>query len=275
MNDHAAPNYQKLFRSALLYPVTALYVLGALLGLAAVATLFLPGSVNALISDLISRGIADRSAIRTWTVINIGLMLVGAACTTMMAVGILLDLRRKGDGLELMYHSSEVLLVLAKVGGVAALVVIVWRLVRYLLNCDRAYSGIYQAYSLLLSEGIMIAQAVGMFALLLRFLDNACDAAASMAYSRACEKLDDRPIPDFCATGFFLLAVINTHLAWDWLATLYMDGGFRVELATHPMQLLAGGMFACAAVSNLLVFLYLKRYKRITEQMVYQLSRET
>lgn len=275
MHEHAATAPPKLFRSYLLYPAVVLFSLGAILGLAAVVFLFVPGSVSALISDLLDRGIMDMSAIGTWTVLNIAMMIIGAACAVVMAVAIWLERWRKGDGLDLLYNFLGVMTAIVKVSGGIALAVLILRLSIYLVSCDWANAGIYEAYGLLLAEGIMIAQAVGLFFLLLRFLDRAWDSAASMAYTRTCDKLDDRPIPSFCATGMFLLALISGYLAWDWLATMRMGKELTIALAAHPMQLLAGGMFACLALGNILIWRYLKRYMRISEQHMFRSLQET
>lgn len=259
----------------MLYPAAVLYSLGAMLGLAALIILCLPGSVSVLMVDLVDGGVVDASAIATWTVINIGLLIVGTVCAACMAVCMLMERRGKGDGLDLMHNACRVLLVLVKAGGVIALIVMVWRLGRYLLNCEWADTGIYDAYGLLLAEGIMIAQAVGMFCLLLRFLNRACDTAASMAYTRASGKLDDRSIPGFCANGVLLLTAVNGYLAWDWLASLRVEDQLRIVMATHPMMVLAGCMFACAAVANLLIGIFLKQYKRTTEYLLFCPVRES
>jgi hypothetical protein len=101
-----------------------------------------------------------------------------------------------------------------------------------------------------------------------------------MAYTRLSGKVDECTIPGFCGTGFLLAAVINGYLALERLTTVtivedYAGDYYSLLLAEHPVLLLTAGMFACGAVANLLTGLYLKRYKRETERLVFRSMKET
>lgn len=280
MKNRVIPAPAGLFQSRLLAPAAVLYVLGAALGLGAVATLFLPDSLTVLTADLVRGGITDRSSILTWTVIHAGVILSGFVCAACMAVGLILEHRKTGRGLDALHGCAKCLLWAVYGSGVCVLAVMVWRMARYLFACLFADAGIYLAYIMVVPESLMIAQAVGMFILVRRFLNCACDTAANMAYTRLSGKVDECTIPGFCGTGFLLAAVINGYLALERLTTVtivedYAGDYYSLLLAEHPVLLLTAGMFACGAVANLLTGLYLKRYKRETERLVFRSMKET
>lgn len=279
MKKRTIPAPLELLRSPLLAPAACLYVVGSLFGLGAVAALFLPNSLPALTADLVRGGITEQSSIQTWTVIHVGVILVGFVCAVCMAVGLILEHRQKGLGLDALQSCSKGLLRCVYVGGACALAVIVFRMGTYLFACLFADAGIYLAYIMVVPESLMIAQAVGMFMLIRRFLNSACDSAANMAYTRLSGKVDEYTIPGFCSTGFLLAAVINGYLALERLTTVtivedYAGDYYSLLLAEHPVLLLTAGMFACGAVANLLIGLYLKRYKRETERLVFRSMKE-
>ena len=269
-----------LFRWPMLWPMGILYALGALLGLGAVVALFLPGAVATLETEMLQGGITDDSSIRTWTVIHISLMLVGTICAWGIFLGVLREWRRMGTGIDQLYIMTRVLLWASRGSGVFTLALCFWRVVRYLANCNWAEDGIYSAYVMLLPEALMVAQAVGLYVLVQRFLEDLSGATLSMGYTRVCQKLDDRTIPAFCGTGFYILAALNAYLAMDRMLTLTAvqtpEGGYYAFLlANHPMNLSAAGMFACCAAANLLMGVYLHRYKRLAGRAMYRTMRET
>lgn len=280
MKERVIPAPLDLFASSLIPAAAVLYACGAFFGLGAVGALFLPGALSVLTEDLISGGITDPSSIRTWTVIHVGLILAGFLCALGMTVGLILERRRKGEGLDLLYNLARCLVWAVRISGVCTLALMIFRLVRYLLACPWADAGIYYAYVMLVPEAVMIAQAVWLFFLLLRFLEDISGAAVSMAYTRVCERLDSRTISGFCATGFWILTALNTYLAADRMFTVTIVQAFEgdyysVLLASHPVLVLAAVMFACGAVANLLIGLYLKRYKRTTGRLMFRPLGET
>lgn len=280
MKNRTVPAQPELFRSPLLAPAAGLYVLGALFGLSAVAALFLPGALSVLTEDLVRGGITERSSLQTWTVIHVGVMLAGFVCAACMAAGLIFERRRKGLGLDVLHRCAQGLLWAVYGSGACVLAVMIWRMVRYLWACLWADAGIYLAYIMVVPEGVMIAQAVGMFILVRRFLNSACDVSASMAYARLSGKLDSFTIPGFCSTGFILTAVLNAFLALERLTTVtiiedYAGDYYSLLLAEHPVLMFTAVMFACGAIANLLMGLYLKRYKRNTERLVFRSMKES
>jgi len=166
-----------------------------------------------------------------------------------------------------------------RLSGVCALALAIFRLLRYLLACPWQYAGIYYAYVMLIPEAVMIAQAAWLFFLLLRFLEDISGAAVSMAYTRACNKLDSRTISGFCATGFWILSALNVYLTMDRMVTLTIVHAFEGDyysllLASQPVLVSAAAMSACSAVADLLIGIYLWRYKRVTGRMIFRPMRE-
>lgn len=243
---------ESLFRIRRLIPAAILYAAGGVLGLGAVILLLLPGGFSGLIYEMYDSGITETSAVFTWAVIHAGLIIVtfGSACA--MAVGLLVEVRSKSDGFDILYRVSQVQIWISRITGAVALVVMIVRAVRYLVLCPWMDTGIYDAYVMIIPEGVMVAQAVGLYCLLQRFLNGLCDAFASMAYVRLSKKLDDRPISGFCGTGLLVLAGVCAYL-------LLSRGG-----------LLTAGMYGCVALGNLLLGLYLLRYKKEMSDLAFQ-----
>ena len=280
MNQRITTAPPELFRSPLPGIAAVFYTIGALCGIGAAAALFLPDSLTVLTEDLIRGGVTDASSIRTWTVIHIILILSGLLCSLGMAIGLILELRQKGRGLDLLHTLSQVLMWALKIGGWAVLGVMIYRAARYLWACLWVDEGIYLAYIMLVPEGVMVALSVGAYTLFRRFVDGVVDGTASMAYTRVCGKLDSFTIPGICSTGFVVTALTNVYFALERLTTVTIiedyDGDYySLLIAQHPVLVYTAVMFACGIIANLLIGLYLKRYKRDAERLVFRSMRST
>lgn len=280
MKDRIIPAPPELFCSPLLRPAAVLYCFAALLGLGATGALLLPDSLKVLTEDLVSSGITDRSGIQTWTVIHVVLILSGWVCAMCMAAGLILEGRQKGKGLAFLHNAAQWLLRAVNTGGIVVLCIMIWRMAAYLWSCIWVDAGIYLAYVMLIPEGVMISLSVGVFVLIRRFLNSCCDGAASMSYARLCGNLDSYTIPGFCSTGFLLISAVDVYFALERLLTVTIiedfDGDYYwVLIAEHPVLLLTSGMFVCGASANFLIGLYLKKYKREAEWLVFRSMRQT
>lgn len=259
---------ESLFRIHRLAPAAVVYTLGGVLGLGAVILLFFPGGFTKLAYDMYASGIMETSAIYTWVVIHTVLTIVTVLSGCSMAMGLFWELHSKGDGFDILYHAARVQLWITRVTGATTLVYLIFRVVRYLLACPWMETGIYDAYVMLISESVMVAQAVGLYCLLQRFLNALCDALASMAYVRLSGKLDDQPIAGLCGTGFLVLAAVCLYLAI--FRTLACLQAYVIDL----VALLSAGMYGCVAVGNVLLGLYLLRYKKVTSELRFQMTRK-
>ena len=280
MNQRITPAPPELFRSSLPVQAAVAYVMAALAGIFATAYLFQPGSLTVLTEDLIRGGVTDASSIRTWTVIHIVLILGGMLCSLAMAVSLILELRQKGRGLDLLHTLSGAMMWVLKIGGIAVLGVMIFRAARYLWACLWVDEGIYLAYIMLVPEGVMVTLAVGVYVLFRRFVDGISDGSASMAYTRVCGKLDSFTIPGICSTGFLVMMLTNLFFALERLTTLTIiedyDGDYySLLIAQHPVLVFTALMFAFGSAANLDLSVYLKRYKRDAERLVFQSMRKS
>ena len=77
---------EKLFRSPRIPICAALYTGGAIVGFAGVLQLLDPGARKAMLEDLLRGDITSVSALQTWQLINMGILLAGFLCAAVMAV---------------------------------------------------------------------------------------------------------------------------------------------------------------------------------------------
>jgi uncharacterized membrane protein YbaN (DUF454 family) len=159
--------------------------------------------------------------------------------------------------------------------GIVAAVLYIYRFVRYAIWCFSLRDGLYPLYAMVISEALMGALAGFTFVQLRKFLNCICDSGASMAYTLSTGKLDSDSIPGFTATGFLILGLLCLMLSADQFVTVtaaydYIRGYYKLLVSRNPIQLCAAVSFFCCAVADILLFVYLKRYKRICERALYE-----
>ena len=101
------------------------------------------------------------------------------------------------------------------------------------------------------------------------------DSGASIAYTLATGKLDDRSIPSFAGTGFLVLSIMGMVLAVNRLFTLtvvinVVQSYYKLLVARHPALWAEAICLILGSAANLTMYLYLRRYKKITEQALYE-----
>ena len=158
--------------------------------------------------------------------------------------------------------------------GIVAAVLYVYRFVRYTVLCLSFRDGLYPLYAMVISEALMGALAAFAFVQLRKFLNCICDSGASMAYTQSTGKLDSRSIPGFTATGFLILGLLCLMLAVDQFVTVtaaydYIRGYYKLLISRNLIQCCTALCFFCCAVADIMLFAYLKRYKRICERALY------
>lgn len=269
------------FRSGLIPAAAVLCTLAALLGIGAVLTLFIPGSIWALTQDLALSGINDPSALQTWKLIHLAVTVVSAACPAILAICLIQALRKDiGRGLDLLHDAAQWLLRAVNVSGVLALIVLILRVLMYVVSALSINEGLYYLYAMVVSEGLMVVQAWFLFMQLRKFLNCVSDSALSMACTLTTGKLDNVTIPSFAATGFLVLAAFCLVIGADRLFTLtvvdgYISDYYRLLSASDPILVLSGLSLLLSAVTDILLFFYLRRYKRISERLLFRPLRET
>lgn len=281
MNDAAIHVELKSFRSPLPGIAAVCYALAAICGLGGAALLLDPGSRAALTEDLVLSGILERSAISSWQLIHIAIGLLAFLCPSVMALGIGLILNgRVHRGMDLLHRLAVVLHWGVMGSGCIALGVLVFRVVRYIILCGRVNGGSYLIYTMVLSEAIMVAQAFLLYKLLVRFLRSTRECAASIGYTLSSSKLDRTTYPAFAATGFLILAIFCGAISADRLFTLTIVDSFpqdyyAILVTEDPIQLLTGSALGLGASGNILIFAYLRRFKRTAERIIYAERRQT
>ena len=133
--------------------------------------------------------------------------------------------------------------------------------------------------TMLMSEGIMVALVWFLFLNMRRFLSCASDSAASMAYTLSSGKVDGTPVPGFTATGFLLLGIVCFVIAADRVITItvvadYMQPYYKLVFTNQLGQLAAAASLLFNGCADLLVFSYLRRYKRMCERVVYNARKQ-
>ena len=275
MNDDTIRVELNIFRSPLPAVAAVLYALAGLCGLAGAALLLDPGSRAALTEDLVLSGILERSAISSWQLIHTVIGILAFLCPATMALGMGLTLKGQvHKGMTVLHHLAKILHYGVLGSGCAALAALIYRVVRYIAFCVGINGGAYLVYTMVLSEAIMVAQAFLLFQLLRRFLMNARECAASIGYTLSSSKLDKTTYPAFAATGFLILGIFCIAISADRLFTLTIVDSFpqdyyAILVTKDPIQLFTGAALGFSAVADILLFVYLRRFKRTAERIIY------
>lgn len=263
------------FASPLLPVITVLFALTALVGAAAVVSLFHPASIPAILADMDTAQINDPNARQSWLIIYITVTAFNCIAALVMFLGLLHVLTgRHYRGMNLMYYSAKVLLICVNVSGVAAFSYFILRAVFYAVACLSVNGGVVPLYAMVLMEGMMIAQALFLFFKIRQFLGCLMDATALIGYTLSSGRLKAPTIPAFSATGFLFLAIFNIGIALDRFFTfvhiqINLSVIYRLPVTRDPVQILSGLSFLIGAVGCLLLFIYLRRYKHKSEQLLF------
>ena len=280
MNRPSIPVSPDILRSRLILPAAIAYLLSALTGLASVALLLVPGSGQVMLEDMLRGGITDYSALTTWQVIHAAVTVINFLWAVMMSLCLLAALTgRAGKGMDLVYHAAQIWLKIVNVTGVCALVLLICRLVSYIIRTSNPNDWLYLVYAMLISEALMVVQAWFLFTLLRRFLNCLCDCAASMGYTLVSARLDQPTIPGFAATGFLILSLFGLGLTFDRFFTVtivrdHWQDYYALLTAEHPLLRFSAAAFFFGSVGSILISVYLRRYKRTCERLLFQSAKQ-
>lgn len=264
------------FRSPLIPASVALCLLAALLGMPGVVLLFSPDYAAYIVQDMVAGGISSAQVLRTWQVIHSGITVIGFLCPAVVAVGLLIALRgNTARGMGVLSKAAQWLVHGVNGTGVIVLCIFAFSFIRYIVQCLGSNEGLYLIYAMVISEGLMLVLACFLFRCLRRFLDCACDSLASIAYTLVTGKLDNVSIPGFTATGFLILSVFCVGYALNQIFTVtiienYIQSYYKLLVATHPAQYAAAASSICSAAGNVLLSVWLRRYKRNCERTLFQ-----
>lgn len=276
MNQQIVSIEKSTFRSPLVPIVTVLFAAAAVCGVLAIGSLFHPASIPAILHDMELGQIYDTSAQQTWLVIYIAATIVNFLGTLVLSLGMLLVLLgRHYQGTNLMYYSAKWALVGVNISGAVLLPYFIFRAVRYVVTLMQfgIANAMVPLYSMVISEGLMLALTWFLFVKLRQFLNCSMDATASIGYTLASGKLKAPSIPGFSASGFLVFGLFDTAIAMDRFFTFvirkinYIDH-FSFPLTTDPVQFLSGLSFAFAALGSFLLYAYLRGYKNKSERLL-------
>ena len=186
-----------------------------------------------------------------------------------------MDLWKKpGRGMSLLRKTAQGLLYGLQGGAAVLGMLFVYRFVRFLWINLPHDTGLYAVYPMVISEGLMVSLAYGVFLLLKRFLDACVRSAASISYTRYSGLLDNVSIPGFAATGFLILGILGVICAFERASTLTivwaLQPYYKLILADHPVLILASVLYILGAAGNILISIFLRRYKRTTERLLFR-----
>lgn len=275
MNRPVVSAPESLFPRPMLTCAAVFYALAAVPGLAGLIALFLPGGFQALMEDLYQGGTASGDALITWSVYHSILIALNFGCCALIAWGLAVDLWKKpGRGMSLLRKAAQGLLYGLQGGGAVLGVLFVYRFIRFLWINLPQDTGLYIIYPMVISEGLMVSLAYGVFLLLKRFLDACVRSAASISYTRYSGKLDDVSIPGFAATGFLILGILGLIAVPERCGTLTivwaLQPYYQLVLSREPVLLLSSLLYLFASLGHLVMYAFLRRYKRETERLLFQ-----
>ena len=228
-----------------------------------------------LIRDLVDSGIQDTSSLFTWQWINSCITVLICVLPTIMAAGMFLCRRgRQIRGIGILTTAAQWLLWIMYALGCGAVLLFLFRFVRFLILNAASPQGVVAIYSMVISEGLMAVIAVFLFVLLHRFLNSCIDSGTSIAYTLATGKLDNRSIPALTATGFGILGILEIFLALNRLFTVtavinVVRSYYKITVADHPGLWSEAICLVMGSIGNFLLARYLKQYKKTTEQAIF------
>ena len=271
---------QGLYHSRLPKWFAVYFSIAAVLALPGVILLFNREYQSFLIQDIYLSGIIEASAANTWHFIESLVTVVHFLSCTALACGLVLALTSKFHrGIHILSIAAQWLLYGLHGGGILALCVLAFRLIRYILFAVQINGGSYLIYSMLISEGMMVALAFLVYTLLRRFLNTSLDTIVSIGCTISSGKLDSHSISSFPAAGLIGLSVVCLVLSINHVYTLTIIDSFprdyyKILIAERPAQYLAAASCVACAAGNILLATYLRQYKRKDERFRYSLRKE-
>lgn len=255
-------------------------LLGLVCGLFPVLALGEEGYRRILLQKLLTSGIASRSAMITWSIINGVISVLCVICPGLLAMGLTASLRgepARGFGFLSAVGTWGVRIV--KGTGIALAALYVCRMVLYIIDSLQNPQGMMLIYSMLLMEGLMGVIAWAVYRCVRSFVEGFGDTMASMAYTCATGRIDNQSIPVSAERGFLVLGIVCPLCAVSQVVTMTavvtrIRSYYAVVLATHPMEWLTAATLVCSSVASILMWQYLRRYNRICEWEKYQASKQ-
>lgn len=277
--QNSVPVQPGMFRSALAPAAAVFLALGAGLGLGSALALLDPGYLTALTEKILRSGIRTASALNTWILIHVVISCLCFLCPAVTLWGMYRVSRGAyARGLNLLSDAAKILRIAVHTSAAAALGLFLFRAGRYLLGLIGRDDWLYQLFASFVMEGLMVVQAVFLYRLICRFLEDCEGCAASMGYSLSSGKVDSGAIPAFAATGLLILGILGIGLSVDRMVTMTIaSDGFKQYYkflwASHPGQWFAAGTLLFGGIGDIILSRYVKFYSRTSERAIFFASR--
>lgn len=256
------------FRSRLIPVAAVLSALGAVTGFLSLLSLMIPGAVN-----LLDAASVDISAKLTWTIFYIVFVVFAAMCGLFLSLS--LFTMQRGDlnrGADLLSRGAKIGFYAVTGIGIAAAVLFVIRFVLYfIVNIAAGGSaGFVYAFSILLAELFLLVIAAVVVWLLRSFMDMAGDCAVSIAYILTSGTLRSPSISMKNAIGCLSLGLAGVYMFINRLTTVSAWAESEMSgLVMLPLYLSAAA-FLLSGAAGLVMFLYLRSFKRTSEYLLYK-----
>jgi len=269
------------FRTRLLPGAMVLALLAVVCGIPPLFALLSPEYRELLVRKLVTSGIASRSAVTTWSIINGVISMLCVICPSLLAAG--LGTARRGDparGFGLLSAAGGWGVRLVDGTGLVLAALYAIRALLYVIGALGHPQGMMMIYSMILMEGLMGVLAWGVYRCARSFAEGFGDAMASMAYTLSSGRIDNASIPAAAERGFLVLGIVCPLWAVSQMVTMTavitrLHSYYTVVFASHPMEWLTAASLVLNGGASVLMYLYLRRYNRICEWEKYQARKKT
>lgn len=254
------------FRSPLIRIIAILCALTAAAGFLGILSLFAPGSIIFLDAD----SVTDDARL-TWTLIHIGFIVFGAVCAGLMALSLFHAVRGSvSKGADLLTRGTRILRIAVTVTGVIALIHFIYGVIRYIIAGLSVEGGVISLFSILLAEFLLAAIVYFIYVKLRQFLECVGDTAASLAYTNTSGVLKSPSISMFVPVGFLILGIVNVYLAINRIHTISVWAPYNIPAISSLVLYFSAAMFLFGGAADVLLFLYLRKYKMTSEYLLYK-----
>lgn len=280
MNKKSVLVPEGTFRSKLTGIATALFAAAALAGVLSILCVFAPGGL------LLFRETAAPEGIKTALVVLHGLLtdisvdeqvtltfaillgvsiLFGTIFSAALSVGIFQMQRGKAaHGAQLIARGAKILFYTTTALGLGAAVLFAIRLVRYIIMyLSGGIDGLMLMMPGVATEILLGAIATLIILKLRRFFDSAGDCALSISRTLTAGILSAPTISMTPAVGCLLLGISGLLLALARISAISTQ-------AAVPVLYFSGAMFLFGGAAGIVMFFYLRNFKRSSEYLLYK-----
>lgn len=288
MNKKSVLVPEGTFRSKLLPIAAVLLAVAALSAILTILFALLPGGLSVLeataatdkmkeamsvihsMSDRLTIADVTGDVTMTWTIIHAFSILFAAAGSVSMTIGLLLA--KRGDfnrGAEVIDRGAKFLYYLTTAAGIAAAVLFLIRVVPYIFVDMMEAGGVGFLFALpgLMFEIVLATLTCFIILKLRRFLDRAGDCAFSISRTLASGVLRYPAIPMTPAVGSLLLGLCGLYFAWNRISAICTCGYSAADML---ILYFSAAMFLSGGAAAILLFLYLRNFKRSSEYLLYK-----